>query len=192
MAQLALPITYGKVAKLSFKRVSARNQEPVGFEIHSFRVYGMPKMKKPKELTGIKPVFSVDYIPKKCCNQVFVLGDDVWVKHSDYLSPLSKWHPGESGMPLAVRIAFRGLRPRSLKTFGYPDCWGGIVSRQEAWVTVKNLMPALERNFVRAAIKIVVAQEEFHDLTTGELGCGEMERMWVTICKNLLKEEARP
>ena len=66
--------------------------------MHSFRKYGQPKLDKPKELKGIKQALSVDYIPKKCKCQVFILDKDIWIKHGDYFSPSMKVE--EIGAPL--------------------------------------------------------------------------------------------
>lgn len=50
------------------------------------RFYGQPKLKKSKELKNIKESFTVDYIPKKCKCTVYIVNNDIWVKHRDYFS----------------------------------------------------------------------------------------------------------
>ena len=39
---------------------------------YSVRFYGQPKLPKPKELKGIKQIFSIDYIPTKCKCPIYI------------------------------------------------------------------------------------------------------------------------
>ena len=52
---------------LEYQEVSSRN-------------YGQPKLKKPKELKGIKPIFSIGYRKK---HQIFKNNNDIWIKNND-------------------------------------------------------------------------------------------------------------
>lgn len=109
-------------------------------EIPIYRFYGQPKLKKPKELTGIKQSFSVDWIPKKCTCQCFVTGDDLWIKHRDFFSASHKPAPENNGTPLNYRLQkYFGVNKSYLDRFIYADCWGDIVLRNEVWIVFRNL-----------------------------------------------------
>jgi len=107
--------------------------------IHYPRFYGQPKLKKPKELKGIKQTFSIDYILKKCKCGVFVIGDDVWVRHKDYFSSSLKLPREDIGKPLGA-LANKYCEKSKKEKFVYPDAWGDIVLKNEAWIRLKGLM----------------------------------------------------
>ncbi|WP_294379053.1 hypothetical protein, partial [uncultured Clostridium sp.] len=49
---------------------------------YSFRSYSEPKLAKPKELKSIKSIGSAEFIAKKCNTQVFIEGNNIWIKHT--------------------------------------------------------------------------------------------------------------
>lgn len=117
-------------------------------EIVSYRIYGQPKLQKPSELKGVKQAFSVDFIPKKCQCQCFVKGNDLWIKHRDFFSPIHKpSDPKDYGTPLTYRLEKYFNTDKSyLDKFMYSDCWGGIVLRNEAWIVFRNVKQCFKRN----------------------------------------------
>lgn len=119
--------------------------QPMTCEIYSYRFYGQPKLSKPKELSGVKQSFSVDYIPKKCACQCFVKGDDLWVKHRDFFSAYHKPLPEDNGTPLSYR-AKKYFGIKITEKFNYADSWGEIVLRNEAWMVFRNIKSLAIRN----------------------------------------------
>lgn len=168
---------YGSVIKTKFS--------------HSVRFYGEPKMKKPKELRNIKQVFSIDYIPKKCRCGVFIKDDDVWVKHRDYFSDTRKLPAEEIGRPLGFLVEKYCNMAKSDK-FVYPDAWGSIVLRNEAWICLKNLMVDIKSDiFVLKIINSICRQQEVAcGFDEYDLCCTPTERFWEkVVCE--LKNKTR-
>ena len=92
--------------------------------IYSHRYYGEPKLQKPKELKGIKPIGKATYIPKHCEPQVFIKENDVYIRHTDYFS--YTWQPpkGERiDMPISYYMN-KYFNTKRNEKFVYPDCWG--------------------------------------------------------------------
>lgn len=108
-------------------------------EIPIYRFYGQPKMKKPDELKGIKPSFSVDWIPKKCTCECFIKDNDLWIKHRDFFSTTHKPDQCDIGTPLSYRLQKYFGKSTANQKFIYDDNWGLIVLRNEAWIVFRNL-----------------------------------------------------
>jgi hypothetical protein len=149
---------------------------------YSFRKYGEPKLSKPKELKGIKQTFSIDYIPKKCKCPIFILGNDVWVQHNDYFSPSMDLPSEDIGMPLGV-LCKKYLDKDKKNKFVYPDAWGDIVLRQQAWIKIENLMHRLRLgDFELDLLKDILRQQEMIcGFKENELICTDMERFWERV-----------
>ena len=111
---------------------------------YSKRYYGQPKLSKPKELSKIKQSFSVDFIPKKCACACFIKDSDLWIKHRDYFSS-TYCGTEDIGTPLNYKLQKYGVSQKKEK-FIYPDCWGSIVLRNEAWLCFRNIKPIILRN----------------------------------------------
>ncbi len=154
--------------------------------LHFIRFYGEPKIKKPKELKNIKHAFSIDYIPQKCRCGVFIKGDDVWVKHGDYFSDTMKLPADELGKPLGFLVEKYCNTTKSNK-FAYPDAWGSIVLRNEAWICLKNLMVDIKSDIF--ALKIINSICRQQEVACGfnkyELCCTPMERFWEKVVYKL-------
>lgn len=113
-------------------------------EIYSYRLYGEPKLVKPVELKGIKSSFIVDFIPNKCKCHCFVKDNDLWIKHRDFFSKSHRPAPKDIGTPLTYRLQrYFNCDKNYLDKFMYPDSWGSIVLRNEAWIVFHNI-----KNFV--------------------------------------------
>lgn len=158
------------------------------YKIHSFRRYGEPKLKKPKILSGIQQAFSVDYIPGKCRCQVFIKGEDVWIKHKDYFSETYEPTMEELGMPLNY-YAEKFLGKDRPKKFAYEDAWGAVVLRNEAWIVIEGLMKEIKSGRFQLDIvrEIREQQERLHEFEKYELVSTEMERFWERLVAELCK-----
>lgn len=136
------PITWSIATPKEFYEIFLQNNN-LEFIEYSFRKYGQPKLSKPKKLKGIKQSFSVDFIPKKCTCQCFVKDNDLWIKHRDYFSE-ELVDDATFDKPLEYSIKHYGLDFKKGNKFVYPDCWGSIVLRNEAWIVFKNIIPQLK------------------------------------------------
>ena len=154
------------------------------FRIHSFRGYGQPKLSKPKELKGIKQAFPVSYNPSCSC-QVFIKGNDVWIKHRDYFSP-SLVKPEDYGKSLG-QLYDKYMGKSKSKKFGYEDAWGDLLARSEAWIKLEGLISDLSRQVSQTAVvaNILRQQERAHDMEPYELELGMrnnyMVRFWESV-----------
>ena len=155
--------------------------------IYSHRYYGEPKLSRPKELKGIKQLCSVDFIPKKCRTPIFIKDNDLWIKHSDYFS--SEWRPPEGeriDMPLSYYVN-KYLHRKVGEKFVYPDCWGSIVLRNEAWIQIKDIIPMIKTeshiNVARTILKLQ-AKDNYspHDLDSF---CCEWNNYWENVIKEV-------
>ena len=168
-----------------FKYVEAN----IKYEILSFRKYGEPKLEKPKELKGIKVVGSVEFIKDKCNPQYFIKDNDVYVKHTDYFSPMY-CRPEDIGMPLSYRCEKYGIKPKKEK-FVYNDNWGAIVLRQEAWIKISGLLFLLEElNYSEAAKEIVKEMAKCHKCRAEDIDL-EWERFFEKLCKEIKHVEEK-
>lgn len=132
---------------------------------------------------------SVDYIPKKCRCQIFILNNDIWIKHKDYFSEIYKPTPEESGMPLDY-FAEKFMGKNRPKKFIYDDAWGSVVFRNEAWIKIENLMAEIKSGKFELDIinEVRNQQEIYHSFNEYELACTGMERFWENVVKELKKE----
>lgn len=79
------------------------------------------KLKKPKELKGIKPVFSLKWGGVTSC-QVFINGDDVWINHHDWCSK-----------------TFYGAGAEYKQHFVYSDGFTAPTKKGNAWIVMRGL-----------------------------------------------------
>lgn len=161
---------------------------PIRFEVYSLRQYGQPKLTKPRELKGIKQVMSIDYIAKKCRCPIFIKDDDVWIQHNDYFSESMKLPLEDIGMPLEY-LAKKHLNKDNRKKFIYPDAWGRIVLRNQAWLRIHNLLKQIHENRFQSDIirDIREQQEKLHSFEELDLCCTDMERFWEKLVRELYK-----
>lgn len=156
----------------------------IKYEVISHRYYGEPKLSKPKELKGIKPIGKVTYIPKHSEPQIFIKGKDVYIKHTDYFSP--EWRPpkGERiGMPLSYYTEKYFNRTKSEK-FIYPDCWGSIVLRNEAWIVIKDLIPLIETENEYIVAKNILKEQSKDEYSPRDI---ESDLDWVRFWEDMSK-----
>lgn len=132
------------------------------------------KPTKPKELKGMKPIGTVSFLNRAAC-QFFVVGSNLFVKHTDYFSP-SYSRDEDIGTPLEYRARKYGISEKKNK-FVYADCWGDIVIRQVAWLKITNIMPLVKRmNPVQVGMEICRLMCEHHGFN--QLNDPEWQRFW--------------
>jgi hypothetical protein len=155
------------------------------FTQYSIRHYGQPKLTKPKELKGIKQIFSIDYIPKKCKCPIYIKNDDIWIKHRDYFSPI--FNPPDDkymGKPLndVLKKYFPNCNLKPEK-FIYSDNWSSSVLRNEAWICIKYFISCVKQNCFELDIldEILRQQEIICDFKKYDLCCTDMERFWEEV-----------
>lgn len=158
-------------------------QEPQ-YIIYSHRYYGEPKLSKPKELKGIQSIGKATYIPKHCEPQIFINEKDIYIKHTDYFS--YTWQPpkGERiDMPLSYYMKKYFNKSKNNK-FVYPDCWGDIILRNEAWILLKDIIPLIKtENITLSARKILQLQryDRYSSIDTSN-EC-EWINFWENVCR---------
>jgi hypothetical protein len=104
----------------------------------STRLYGQPKLQSPKELKGMDS-FSVDFIHGKCKCKVYIENDNIWIKHHDFFS--EEFFPDQEdiGKPLSF-ILKKYFKINKSDKFIYPDCWGSVILRNEAWLKFEDVL----------------------------------------------------
>lgn len=177
------PITWTVSEPKEFynKYLNAKN---INYKIYSFRKYGQPKLSKPKELKGINQCFSVDYITKHCKCQCFIKDDDLYIKHKDYFSESLRVKE-DFGTPLEYRLNKYGIKRKSNK-FIYPDCWGDIVLRNEAWIVLENIVPQLEIKSEQELIRELI--QKFADFRQHRMRWTDVDTTWNLFWENIVKE----
>lgn len=171
------------------------NNKDLEFNIISFRKYGQPKLSKPKELSKIKQIGSVDYISKRCSCPVFIVGNDVYIKHRDYFSEMFV-PPNSNDLGKPLNYILQKYFPDSnqkKEKFIYSDNWSSVVLRNEAWIKLGNLVHIVKRQDYfepNVRYKIIELQEQYHHMRSGELIPSDMERMWERLLK-LVKENIK-
>lgn len=170
----------------SIKRLFDKDIPRLKFNIYSHRFYGEPKLSKPKELKGISQTASVEYIANKCRCQVFINGDDVWIKHNDYFSEVIPPEVHEIGMPLNY-FAKKYMGKKRANKFIYEDAWGSIIARNQAWIILHGILKDIESGIFELDIinEIRRQQEIYHNFSEYELCCTDMERFWERLVKEV-------
>lgn len=191
--KLTQPVAYTMSTPKQIRDNFFRNY--LSCEVVSYRLYGQPKLNKPSELKGIKQSFSVDFIPNKCKCQCYVKGNDLWVKHRDFFSKEHRPEPKDIGTPLTFRLEkYFGMDKKYLDKFVYPDSWGSIILRNEAWIVFRNLKQTIKRT--SGIPTLAVAESFFKSEFLVNQGITELngdwkrffEKMCVTYADYLKKE----
>jgi len=139
---------------------------------------------KPKELRGLRKFASVDFSKCKC--QLFLKGDDLYIDHHDYFSPL--WRPpaDDIGKPMNYYLKkyFGCSRPEK---FCYADNWGGIVLQSKAWLRITNFVPMVKiLNASQISKKVWPMIREYHKWPPYEQNT-DWERFLEDVAKATLK-----
>jgi len=98
----------------------------------------------------------------------------------------------DQGMPLGI-IAKKYLNKQKNNKFIYPDSWGDVVLRSEAWILIKNLIHIIKQDEFELNIlnDIIRQQEKVCKFEEYDLCCSDMERFWEKVikeCKKYIKE----
>ena len=159
---------------------------PLTCEIPIYRFYGKPKMSKPSELKNVKQAFSAEW-NKQCKCQCFVKDNDLWIKHGDFFSASHKPSPEDMGTPTIYRLKKYFGSTRSLKSFGYPDCWSEIILRNEAWIVFRNILPTIYKDQhppIRSMVRVFLQSETMRNLKIYSLSNNEeWERFFEKVYK---------
>lgn len=165
---------------------------PFSCEVVSYRFYGQPKLAKPVELKGVKQSFTIEWNPKCKC-QCFVKGNDLWIKHRDFFSASHKPKDEDIGTPLSYRAKkYFGMDKSYTDRFIYPDSWGDIVLRNEAWIVFRNFVRVIRRDRhppIQNMIK-AFSNSDFcikHLISQYDLSNGDWERFFENVCCNYKK-----
>lgn len=121
------------------------------------------KLSKPKELKGVKPLFSVKWGGITTC-QVFVKDVDVWVNHHDWCS-----------------VSFYGAAVKSNHHYGYSDAFTAPTVKGDAWIKLTGLLSMRPVE----ALRMVTAETELSD---DSRFCRDDTRMLEDIIAKLHKE----
>jgi hypothetical protein len=176
------PLSYVASTPKEVYRLLTTN--PPQYIVYSHRYYGEPKLSKPRELRNISSIGSAEFIPKKCNTPIYIKGNDIWIKHTDYFS--STWKPpiGERiDMPLSYYLQkyFNTVKDNK---FIYPDCWGSIVLRNEAWLLLKDSLPLVEMEDCTVFAKYVLG-EQVKDSYSKGLDMSDMD--WVRFYEDVYR-----
>lgn len=164
------------------------NIDPLIFRLHSYRIYGQPKLAKPKELNKISSCFSVDFIPNKCKCQCFIKDNDLWIKHRDWFSQDMKESPEDFGTPLEYR-SNKYLEKGKKNKFVYPDAWGSIVCRNEAWISFENIIPQADiyKNETLLGRELLKVFSKFHKVSDLYFEDSDWNFFFDRVARELLK-----
>ena len=167
-----------------------KEMNPIIFEVHTFRKYGEPKIKKPKELDKIKSCFKADFIPKKCSCQCFKKDNDLYIHHKDFFSEEMKYENSDFGTPLEYR-AKKYLNKDKASKFIYNDLWGSIVCRNEAWIVFRNIF-SNKKLFTHSCLlarELLKVFSKYHKVSDTYFVGGEWEFFFERIATEVMKYE---
>lgn len=73
-------------SKQEIDNLILKYQNWFNFSLVLDRIFGEPKLKKPKELNNIKQSGNISFCRNKCKCPYFIKGNDIYIKHQDYFS----------------------------------------------------------------------------------------------------------
>ena len=106
-------------------------------------------------------------------------------KHTDYFS--RRWQPPEGeriDMPLSY-YAKKYFNKDKNEKFCYPDCWGDIILRNEAWLKIENLVPMCEyreMSYLQIARQVLKEQQFVIKGMSSDVEA-EWERFWEKVVR---------
>lgn len=153
--------------------------------VYSHRYYGEPKLFKPKELKNIKSIGNAEFYPKKCNPKIYIKDNDIYIQHTDYFSSI--WKPPVEervDMPLSYYTKKYFKKERNEK-FVYPDGWGSIVLRDEAWIQLKNIIPLIKTENENIFAKTIINLQKYDKYS--HLSVSETEMHWYRFWCNVYK-----
>lgn len=133
--------------------------------------YGRKSITKPASLKGIQKFASVPF-EGRCQCQLFLSGQDLYIKHNDYFSP-TYCRLEDVGTPLSYRMKKYGIKASSRDKFIYADSWGDIVLRRVAWIKISNFVPLVQHlNCVEVAVTVWPMLRAYHGWSSSEHNTG--------------------
>lgn len=140
-----------------------------------YRVYGQPKIHKPKCLKGLKPVLKLRCMQKPVNVYEMEIGDVVVYYGTLFSRPMSFPDAEDMSMPFeALKAKYPSLlaNAKRVKGFCYADAWCPIFERNEGWVRFENLAlmfepPCSSLYFPRVQFELF---EEFRKLSLLDKG----------------------
>ena len=107
----------------------------------SKRAYGEPKLVKPVELKGLRPIYSIQCNGRK--NQIFIKNNDIWIKDNDYFSIcLSQEEARKRGIQFTVR-----------EKMIYKNNFSPVILRGEGWICIRNLLLYINDRNIQERLK---------------------------------------
>ena len=102
-----------------------------------FRKYGEPKIRKPKELKGVKKCKSAKLRGRN--TDLYIKDNEIWIYFGDFLSEETTFPEQEdASMPANALIRKYGLSTGKKKGFVYNDAWCTFLNRNEAWLSINK------------------------------------------------------
>lgn len=139
------------------------------------------EVKKPEALKGVVKFASVSF-EGMCQCQLFLNGQDLYIKHGDYFSP-ELYNPEDHGTPLLYRLDKYGIPHGKKEKFVYADCWGAIVLRRVAWIKISNFVSLVRHlNSAEIAKTVWPMIREYHKWPVYEFNI-EWERFLENVAK---------
>lgn len=119
--------------------------------------YDGKKISKPTELKGIQNFASIPFEKTYKC-QLFLSGQDLYIKHGDYFSP---------AFYMNVNEGYR--RKNKSKNLPYNDNWSSSILRRIAWIQITNFVPLIRiLNWRQSAETVCSMMRKYHQLDEGE------------------------
>ena len=119
------------------------NYPPLAVRFLAYRVYGDPKLPKPKELKGMKPAWKCELMKKPV--RIYEMPDGSLVVYFGNLfsRPMAFPDPKDMALPTSAIVAkyperFENGR-KNFKGFVYADAWCPIYERNEGYVVFEGL-----------------------------------------------------
>lgn len=154
-------------------------------EVLKIRYYGEEKLKNPPQIKGIKSI-GLCFIPKKCTFPCYFLDNEVYIKCRDWFSPSLVTGDYEiDSMPLGAKIKKIFGEDKHVKGFIYPDAWGAIVLRNEAWL---KLTGTNELRLLSPYNRFCAIKDCFFDKLKEYCHDVEEDWYWLNFAENLLKQ----
>ena len=127
--------------------------------IISERRFNEPKLKKPKELKGVKPFMSYKWGGVTTC-QAFIQENNIWINHHDWCS-----------------IALYGLDVKYKSHFVYSDGFEAPVLKGDAWIKISEAMDGKIINVIRRITEECL-------INSNSRFCVDDERMFIDVIVN--------
>lgn len=118
-------------------------------ELLAYRIYGQPKLSKPKLLKGLKPDWKQKVLGKPADTYFLENGTIVVYFGALFCKHMKFPEPVDMALPTAALMKkypdrFEGVGRKRVKGFLYPDGWSTLWERNEGYVLIKGLRANLK------------------------------------------------